>query len=248
MLRSVCLDLRPVDGHVAQLHQPRLLAKQQHLHEQPSERREVLLAKSRYAVMVGMLIARENSKRHILVRRLFDLPRRRLAHAVAVDQQLDHHRRVIPGATPIVLLPVRIEDRRQIQAIHHVRDEQREVSLRHPLPQVRWQQQPLIQVVRQESLGHTPTLRTPPDLLLFSDTLLVHPSTTRAREMAKLLPGTGIKSGGIVEANRPGGHWGYRQDSFLADVFSRSLTGLVGRSLSRSPTPDGLFRGCTYIH
>jgi DNA (cytosine-5)-methyltransferase 1 len=61
---------------------------------------------------------------------------------------------------------------------------------------------------------------------------LVRPSPARAIEMASLQPGTGVKSGGIVEANRPGGHWGYRQDSFLADES------LPSRTIRAATTPD----------
>lgn len=61
---------------------------------------------------------------------------------------------------------------------------------------------------------------------------IVRPSPERARQMATLGPGTGIKATGIVEAQRPGGHWGYRQDSFLADP------GLPARTIRAASTPD----------
>ncbi len=61
---------------------------------------------------------------------------------------------------------------------------------------------------------------------------VVRPSSRRAAEMAELRPGTGLKAGGIVEANRPGGHWGYRQDSFLADLS------LPSRTIRAASTPD----------
>lgn len=61
---------------------------------------------------------------------------------------------------------------------------------------------------------------------------IVRPSGKRAHELNALLPGTGLKSGGIVEANRPSGHWGYRQDSFLADLS------LPSRTIRAASTPD----------
>lgn len=61
---------------------------------------------------------------------------------------------------------------------------------------------------------------------------IVRPSGKRAHELSALLPGTGLKSGGIVEANRPSGHWGYRQDSFLADLT------LPSRTVRAASTPD----------
>ncbi len=61
---------------------------------------------------------------------------------------------------------------------------------------------------------------------------IVRPSARRAPELAKLLPGTGLRSMGIVEANRPSGHWGYRQDCFVADLQAPS------RTIRAASTPD----------
>lgn len=61
---------------------------------------------------------------------------------------------------------------------------------------------------------------------------IVRPSEQRSSQMATLLPGTGLKASGIVEANRPGGHWGYRQDCFLADPA------LPARTIRAASTPD----------
>ncbi|MGH3664586.1 MAG: DNA cytosine methyltransferase, partial [Egibacteraceae bacterium] len=61
---------------------------------------------------------------------------------------------------------------------------------------------------------------------------VVRPSGRRIRELGALTPGTGLRTGGRVEANRPGGHWGYRQDCFLADL------GLPARTIRAASTPD----------
>ncbi|MGW6710493.1 DNA cytosine methyltransferase [Streptomyces sp. NPDC054956] len=61
---------------------------------------------------------------------------------------------------------------------------------------------------------------------------VVVPTGTLVEEMANLVPGTGVKSTGIVEANRPSGHWGYRQDRFLADLS------LPARTIRAASTPD----------
>lgn len=61
---------------------------------------------------------------------------------------------------------------------------------------------------------------------------IVRPTGVRANLVEALLPGTGLKSGGIIEANRPGGHWGYRQDSFMADLA------LPARTIRAASTPD----------
>lgn len=61
---------------------------------------------------------------------------------------------------------------------------------------------------------------------------IVRPSANRSTELASLRPGTGLRALGIVEANRPGGHWGYRQDCFVADVA------LPSRTIRAASTPD----------
>jgi DNA (cytosine-5)-methyltransferase 1 len=61
---------------------------------------------------------------------------------------------------------------------------------------------------------------------------IVRPPLSRTRELSHLKPGTGIRSKGIVEANRPSGHWGYRQDCFLADQEVPS------RTIRAASTPD----------
>jgi DNA (cytosine-5)-methyltransferase 1 len=63
---------------------------------------------------------------------------------------------------------------------------------------------------------------------------IVRPNERRAKELARLVPGTGLRTGGIVEANRPSGHWGYRQDCFVAD------TALPSRTIRAASTPDWL--------
>jgi DNA (cytosine-5)-methyltransferase 1 len=63
---------------------------------------------------------------------------------------------------------------------------------------------------------------------------VVAPTERRRNELANLTPGTGLRSGGIVEGNRPGGHWGYRQDCFLADPERPA------RTIRAASTPDWL--------
>lgn len=61
---------------------------------------------------------------------------------------------------------------------------------------------------------------------------VVRPSGVRAEALNALSPGKGLRTGGQVEANRPGGHWGYRQDCFLADPE------LPSRTIRSASTPD----------
>lgn len=61
---------------------------------------------------------------------------------------------------------------------------------------------------------------------------VVRPSSRRLEDLLALPPGKGLRSGGIVEANRPSGHWGYRQDCFVADLS------LPSRTIRAASTPD----------
>jgi DNA (cytosine-5)-methyltransferase 1 len=53
-------------------------------------------------------------------------------------------------------------------------------------------------------------------------------------KLAEVEPGRGIRVGGAVENNRPGGHWGYRQDGFIADWDQPA------RTVRAASTPDWL--------
>jgi DNA (cytosine-5)-methyltransferase 1 len=61
---------------------------------------------------------------------------------------------------------------------------------------------------------------------------VVFPTGDRADQIEALSPGRGIRTGGVVEHQRPGGHWGYRQDSFLSDLDRPA------RTIRAAATPD----------
>lgn len=67
--------------------------------------------------------------------------------------------------------------------------------------------------------------------------MIVRPSGKRASDLRELVPGTGLRTHGRVMNNRPGGQWGYRQDSFLADMA------LPARTVRAAATPDWVRRG-----
>lgn len=55
----------------------------------------------------------------------------------------------------------------------------------------------------------------------------IFPTETLASQLYNLPNGTGLKSKGKAEKTRPGGHWGYRQGTFIADLSlpARTVTG-----------------------
>jgi DNA (cytosine-5)-methyltransferase 1 len=75
---------------------------------------------------------------------------------------------------------------------------------------------------------------------------VVRPSGVRVEQLLVLQPGTGLKANGIIEANRPSGHWGYRQDSFLADPHLPSRTIRAATTPDWIRTSDGTMRRLTW--
>jgi len=59
------------------------------------------------------------------------------------------------------------------------------------------------------------------------ETNYVYPTESLKRQIEHLPNGSGLKSLGKQEATRPGGHWGYRQGTFIADLElpARTVTG-----------------------
>lgn len=88
------------------------------------------------------------------------------------------------------------------------------------------QSEPLL-LERWRALGEFLEGRPQPD-----PSEVVYAKGARAQELAGLVPGTGLRARGIVEANRPGGHWGYRQDCFVADPRAPA------RTIRAASTPD----------
>ena len=53
---------------------------------------------------------------------------------------------------------------------------------------------------------------------------IIRPTGRLAIELADIRPGSGVKSPGKAESTRPGGHWGYKQGAFVADLDLPSRT------------------------
>lgn len=62
-----------------------------------------------------------------------------------------------------------------------------------------------------------------------------YPTLELAEQLKSLSSGTGLKSIGKAEATRPGGHWGYRQGTFIADLDlpARTVTGSASQDWIR---------------
>jgi len=64
------------------------------------------------------------------------------------------------------------------------------------------------------------------------DDEIIRPAGKLAGELATIPPGSGVKSPGKREATRPGGHWGYKQGAFVADL------GLPARTITANAQQD----------
>lgn len=74
---------------------------------------------------------------------------------------------------------------------------------------------------------------------------IIRPTGKMAVDLEHLPPGTGAKSPGKRESTRPGGHWGYKQGAFIADLRfpARTVTASAQQDWIRDPVL-GLRRLC----
>ena len=70
-----------------------------------------------------------------------------------------------------------------------------------------------------------------------SDDEVIRPTGKLALDLADIRPGSGVKSPGKAEATRPGGHWGYKQGAFVADMTlpARTVTANAQQDWIRDP-------------
>jgi DNA (cytosine-5)-methyltransferase 1 len=78
-----------------------------------------------------------------------------------------------------------------------------------------------------------------------ADDEIIRPTGKMADELAAVMPGRGVKSPGKAERTRPGGHWGYKQGAFVADLelSARTVTASAQQDWVRDKR-HGLRRLC----
>lgn len=66
---------------------------------------------------------------------------------------------------------------------------------------------------------------------------IIRPSGKMARDLELIPAGSGVKSQGKSERTRPGGHWGYKQGAFIADLgqSARTVTASAQQDWIRDP-------------
>lgn len=90
------------------------------------------------------------------------------------------------------------------------------------------------------TLGDSLAGRPPP-----SEEDTVRPTPRLARSLDGVPCGSGLRSAGAREATRPGGHWGYRQGTFIADPDSPARTVTAASTQDWIRLADGTLRRLT---
>jgi hypothetical protein len=159
--RRVRRDLRTVQRNRAEPAHPAGRAHQQHLAEQAGQRRLMLTPEPGNGRVIRTMLRTNNPKRHVRHTQPLDLPARPLTQRIGVDQQSQHHRRVIPGPPGTTKTPPRMK-LAQIQLADHIQHKPHQMIRRQPIPQIRRQQKRLIPIDRQITPRHNPVSRAHP--------------------------------------------------------------------------------------
>lgn len=75
---------------------------------------------------------------------------------------------------------------------------------------------------------------------------VIRPSAQLAAQLERLPSGTGLKTPGPREATRPGGHWGYKQGTFIADPNKPARTVTASATQDWVRGSDGTLRRLTW--
>ena len=162
VMRRVRMHLRPIDREHPDPRQTGVRAQRQDLAEEASDRVLVTLTKARDRRVIGALVRHDHAIGDILDALALDHPRRTLPTAIGVEQQRDHHLRIVRRAAHTIRVVGPIE-RVQIHVLDRRQQEPREMTRRQPIPQIRRKQQLLITIKGNEVLGHPGIVLNPPD-------------------------------------------------------------------------------------
>jgi hypothetical protein len=144
------LELAAVHADKPHLHKPQLLRQQQNLQETLGKRRQVLAPKGRDRVMG---VGGHEAYPDIPVGRALDPPAREDPVGIAVDQQRQHHPRVIlrRARAPMVHL-----EGAHLDALDRLEHEVRQIILRNPVPKIGRKQKRLVPSPEDRAEAETP--------------------------------------------------------------------------------------------
>ena len=155
MLVGVGLELGAVDAHQAYAQQLQLLGQKKNLQEALRHRSEVLPPKARDRVVVGVTVRRDEANPDVAVRRPLDPTAGEDPVGVAVDQQRQHHPRVILRRARAAMVHL---EGAQIDTLHRLDHEVPQIIRREPVPQIGRKQKRLVPITLDE-VAHPAILR-----------------------------------------------------------------------------------------
>jgi len=157
VLRGVGPDLRAVQGDGAELDQAGPLATAEDLDEERFQGGEVSLPEVADGPEVGNVVRGEDPESHILLTPLGEPAGGGDPGRVAVEEELHHHPGVVRRVAPLLLL-VHARDRREVELVDHVGEEEHHVLLGQPVLQGWREQQQLVGLVGAVRLLHPTSL------------------------------------------------------------------------------------------
>src|ERR1035437_1566484 len=219
MFAGVRLQFGPIDSHMPELDQARLVAQPQSLGEQLRQTLQMRLPKAGDRIVIGVLVRRQVPERYVFMGRSFDLPRTNHSPAVTVQQHPHHHRRVVGRHSSSILTSVDRHDLGQVQFVGYLGDEARQMILRQPVLQRRREKEYLVQVAGAEALSHTTSV---PDSGTFAHGNV--PVCPRPNRQAESISDRLLVAGGAAGQNPP-----------AASRLQPNLAGNIERPLRYTP-------------
>ena len=176
----VAVHLRAIDRDHPRLHQPRLRAQPEHRTEQLRQRVLVTRQEPRDRRVIRNKVRSDHPIRDVLPAVTLDPTRGPLLRRIRIQNERHHHRRLIRRA-PVAVSAIRRIERREIQPLHRVDHEPRQMILRQPLPQRRRHQKRLLTTTFNKVLTHPGIQLNPADGQALRDGL----ATTRSSGLSR---------------------------------------------------------------
>ena len=147
MPAGVGVDLRAVERNRAHLQHAHLARQQQNLNEQRLDLFEKPPPECGNRVVVGMIVGRDEAKRHRIIGRPLQLAARKHPRRIAVNQNAEKHARMIGRRSRTAITPAH---RAKVEPVDHLHNEARQMFLRQPLVHRRRQQKSGLSINRPE--------------------------------------------------------------------------------------------------
>jgi hypothetical protein len=153
LVRGVGRHRGSVQRDDADRHQTRPRAEREDLGKRLGQRLLMACAEPGDRGVIWGLICADDPGRDILVAATLDRPRRPLPQGIAVEQQRDHHRRIM-GRPPVTIGAIGAVELGKIDLGDDINHQPGEVTVPEPLAQAGRQQERLLSITPQEVLRH----------------------------------------------------------------------------------------------